>query len=64
MISSRIVRLAHQLFNAFNTTHLLVDRLEHLGPLLQTKQDALLDERKLDIIDQLFQGLQLAVCLG
>lgn len=64
MISPRIIRFTHQLLNTFNTTHLLVNRLEHFSPLLQTKQDALLDERKLDVVDQFFQGLQLAVCFG
>jgi hypothetical protein len=46
-----------------DATHLGVDLLEDLGPLLQPEDDVLLDEGELDARDEAFELLELGVRL-
>lgn len=54
--------LSHQLFYSFDTSHFLVDSLQHLCPLLQAKENIFLDQGKFHLTRELLQLLQLRIC--
>jgi hypothetical protein len=64
LVRNRIRRLPHQLLNMLNTTHLRVNLLQHLSPLLQTEYHVFLDQCEFDAGREFFELLELGVCLG
>ena len=64
LICPRLLRLSHQLLHPLQPAHLLMNRLQHTRPLLQPKQDVLLNKRKLHATSQPFELFKLSICLS
>lgn len=63
LIGSRFLRLAHQLLHPLKATHLFVNGLQDLGPLLQAEKNIFLNQREFNLPRKLFELLELFVGL-